>query len=232
MNTEHDKQEKTDRYVLNELSGNELTDFEKNIQEDNSLQEDVILTKHISNAFQKKGERAVIEEIDALSSEEEMKAILASAEKKYQSGAQTKRVIMRITATAAVILALIYVGISPRYSTQNLFEAYYSAEMYEPIPHRGEVLPIVQQQEQELYDAVCLINSKQINEAIEKLEKMSSSPEFIFREDAEWNLALAYLNNNQRNKAQNILLKIAEKNENYAGEAKELLEKLNMKKWF
>lgn len=265
---EQNRQDLTDRYILNELSESERIAFEEAMKQDSELREEVELMKLISDGFQQKGEKEALDEIMSLSSEEEFRAIIADAEKKYNKKPKIRRLIIGLSSAAAVLLILIYIGIQPRYSSEQLFDEYYVAQAYEAIPTRGgsilseeqeiqfsravefykeknyagslalfdkimsELKPKDIPEEILFYSAVCMTETGRTDDAIKNFEKLSSSDEAELQEQAEWNLALAYLKNNQQNKAKEILSIIIKNKGEYAGKAEELMNKSNAKKWF
>lgn len=82
------------------------------------------------------------------------------------------------------------------------------------------------------YAAICMIELNNEKEAIAILEDIANNPDSDFQQDALWSLTLAYLKADQRERAKEELYKMVSKQELYADDAGELLDKLNRKKWF
>lgn len=82
------------------------------------------------------------------------------------------------------------------------------------------------------YSAICLIRIDRVRDAVEKLEYLVLKGDADFEDDARWELALIYLKDNKRAKAEELLGRLVEKDGYYSGKARELAMKLHEKKWF
>ena len=234
MNNKRQIQEKIDNYLFDLLSGEERMAFEQEMKEDAKLRNEVELTRQIMESFQINGEQEALKEIQNISSEEELRAILIEAEKKFhpKNNLRTKRLVIYISTTAAVILLLLYMGFQPKYSSQQLFNDYYNPDIYIPTASRGDSSELKQKQAQDLYDAVCMINTEQTVVAVDSLIRFSSSFESFLKEDAQWNLVLAYLKINKRDEAKKTLWDIVADDGAHRHQAQEILRKISRKKWF
>lgn len=244
---ERERDEYIDQYILNKLSEEERIAFEEEMRNDKDLEESVMLRMHIAVAFQRKTEAPVLEALNNIESEGKLRAILSKAEDEFQetetqdgrrknplersyepSHSANKRPILPYIAAAAVVIALVWFGIQPKYSSGNLYADYYSAEYYEPLPSRGDELSA---DEKSLYEAVRLMESD-TERALILLQSLQTDDTFLLKEDAQWNIALAYLKLEKRSKAKTSLKEIIAGKGEYAEKAGELLNRLNEKKWF
>jgi len=82
------------------------------------------------------------------------------------------------------------------------------------------------------YSGMAMMETGNIPDAIEQFSYLETSQESDFQQDAAWNLAMAYLRNGQREEARVTLELLVEDNDYYSEQAKDLLMKLNEKKWF
>ncbi len=234
MDKRNKLQEKIDDYLFDLLSEEERIAFEQMMAEDENLRNDVELTRQIGNAFQIKGEKEALKEIQHISSKEELKEIIEAAERKHNEkrSTTTRKLLISISAVAATILILVYIGLQSQYSSQQLFDEYYHPEEYMPTSMRGNNSELSQEQAQKLYDVICMIEKGQPETAIDSLRHFYMSFEPTFKEDVQWNLALAYLKVNQRDNAEKILHEIIKKNGDYIQDAQELSKKIKQKRWF
>jgi len=233
MDKEYNLQEAIDNYLLDLLSDEEKIAFEQMMNEDENLRKEVELIRQISEAVVLKGEQSALTEMQNVSSEHELREIIEDAKKRYHSNRRAKRLSLYVTSAVAIILVLIYIGVQPRFSSQKLFSEYYKPHEYIPSDMRGGGSELEKIQIEGLYKAICQIRDGNIDEAIDKLSSFSDSFESVeLREDARWNLALAYLKANQRDNVKKTLITIIDENGTYTNVAIELLEMLDMKKWF
>jgi len=285
---EKNRQDKIDRYLSGELSDTEKAAFEEKMRNDEDLRKNVELTKIIAEAFRNKADNRAIEAMENVS-EDDVRAIIASIEKEYSyeptemeyslrsmqhnrlpentpKKRNIRKLVIGVLSVAAVVLAFIYIGGQPKYSSDELFNEYYTAQVYEYVPSRSgspysEEQEALHTQAVELYEkgdyqkaleyfgkvtagmtekdvpeevvfysAICMIETEKINNAVERLEKLASTGS-LYNEDAAWNLALAYLKINKRDKARDLLFSIVEKQGNYNEEAKNLLRQMVKKRW-
>ena len=114
MNKE--EQEKTDNYLFGLLSEKEKVNFEQRMKEDKAFRKEVELTRQIMESFQMKGELGALKEMQEISSEEEMRAVVSNAEKKYRStenssfGKESSRFYWGLAAgmVAGILVAIIF----------------------------------------------------------------------------------------------------------------------------
>ncbi len=230
MSTQWDRQDQIDRYILDELSEEERIVFEKEIEKDESLRQEVELMEHIANAFQRKCEKDALEELKDLSSIEALEEMLSSSPKRI--AAKNKSLIISILSAAAAILIFLYIGFTPKYSSEQLFAEYYLPEQFEILPGRGDRSPEEKQNELLFTETIELLENNKLSQATDHLIYLSSLSGFKYKEEAEWALALIYLKKDQRKEAQKVLLQMIETNSYYAEEAKKVVEKLKKRKWF
>lgn len=233
MKENHHLQEKIDNYLLDLLSEEEKIAFEQQISENEELRQEVELVRQISEAFILKGEQKALNEMQNISSKEDLRNYIRNAEKKYHSKNKVKQLSIYISTAAAVILILIYIGFQPKYPTDELFYDYYKPNDYIPTAIRGGNDELIEKQTQQLYDAICLMEKQPTTAVIDSLTHFSTSFKNDFlRESAQWNLALTYLKIGQRSKAKEALLEINKAGSIYANEAFNLLESIDKRRWF
>jgi len=80
-----------------------------------------------------------------------------------------------------------------------------------------------------LYMAICQLFSSDINNAINNLTYLSSLKNYVFKDQVNYYLALAYIKNNQISKARTVLSNIQKSDSEYATTAAEMLNKM---RWF
>ena len=286
---EKNRQNRIDCYLSGELSDTEKIAFEEEMRHDENLRKDIELTKIIAEAFRNKADNNAIGAMENVP-EDEVRAIIASIEKEYSLAEPTeveyssrnvqhsmlpenapkkrnvKKLVIGALSVAAVVFVLVYIGIQPRYSSEELFNEHYTAQIYEYTPSRSgspytEEQEVLHAQAVELYEegnyqqaleyfgkittgmeekdipeevvfysAICLIETEKVNTAVERLEKLASTGS-LYNQDAAWNLALAYLKINKRDKARDLLFSIVEKQGNYNEEAKNLLRQMVKRRW-
>jgi hypothetical protein len=76
------------------------------------------------------------------------------------------------------------------------------------------------------YGGLCYYNLQQFDKAIEHFDKAAKHPYNTFRLDAEWYKAKAYFASGEKIKSKELLQKIIDKNDYYAKQALDLLQKL------
>lgn len=80
------------------------------------------------------------------------------------------------------------------------------------------------------YAALSEAEIKQIDKAILKLEYLTVQGD-IYKNDAQWYLALLYLQQGERNKAFDLLQELQKKNSLYQDKVEELIKQIKQKKW-
>jgi len=187
MNRENISQDTIDQYLQNELSQDDRIAFEKILKEDEGLQQDVKLTRHIINGFNKEGEKKAIEEMKTLSPDA-FKAVLAEAEKKYHKEPESEVVVktvietpprrlnklfVTISSVAAVAIILLYVGLQPKYAPDGLFREYYTVPDYEDVPTRGGN-SFTEEQTKSIDDAITFYYKGEYDDALAAFEKATT----------------------------------------------------------
>lgn len=197
----------------------------------NNLPQDE-LSEHIVNALERRGEQSALEELRSVN-ESELRRTISRTRQHYKLSARPSswRMIAAIGSAAAVI-ALLWVGFQPKYSTAELYQSYGPIAAYEPAPPgRGE--SVVESDDDKIYaSALELIGNNKIGEAIGKLTYLAERTSFEFHQRVKWELALAYLHIDNRVEASKLLEEISKDNGEYNSAASELLAKLNKKRWF
>lgn len=222
MNLEQELYEKIEAYLRDELSGSERIAFEAEIKADDHLSQAVDTMQHILFAFGRKGEQEALEELKAIDKEELHQLIACAKPKK-------KRYLIWLPAVASIaaLLVIAFFIFQPGDTSQQLFYAYYQTEELDIPPSRGD-LSDTEYGNQELYrQSIALIEDNKLPEAINNLRLLSSLPDFEYKEEAEWALALAYLKANRQQEAITTLDSIINQAGYYAERAKELKNKMD-----
>jgi len=241
MNNEFDLQEKIEQYILGKLPFDEEVAFEEEISKDDDLRKKVEENRRIMMAFQRKGERKAFDAMRNIS-REEMEAIVKGGRKRHISSVSGNvaaspapgktRMFPFVASIAAVLMILIYIGIRPQYSSQELFDEYFRVETYTPTPSRGESPGVKEKEYTDLLNDAIHNFEEPDSYSIKLLTMLSASDDFEYQQEAEWYLTLFYLRSGQRDKASELLKNIVDENGEYADKAKELSDKLKERKWF
>lgn len=190
------------------------------------------LTDHIVNALERRSEQDALKKMYAMD-ESELRSVIGHPRQQQRISARPTgwRAIVAIGSAAAVI-ALVWVGLQPKYSAAELYQSYGPIAAYESAPpSRGE--DAADNADMKIYEAALdLIQSDKTAEAIEKLTYLSDRTSFEFHQNAKWELALAYLKTDKRADAKRVLVEISEGGGEYCKQAAELLAKISEKLWF
>lgn len=232
MNTEYEDQCKIEKYIGDELSAQERADFEKKMEENPSLREEVELTRHIIAAFEKKGDEEVLDKLMNISSVDELKNILSAGSDANKFSLKSSRSLLGIISVAACILLIILIGMGPKYPSSELFATYFEPERLEVAPVRGDKEGTEEKWEILYTTTLNLLIEGETTDIRDNLIYLSSVPDFSYKEDARWMLALFYVKENERRNARKVLNRIIENKGDYSDEAKDLKQKLRMRKWF
>lgn len=173
--------EQIELYIKHLLTPEEQKAFEIMLNEDEDLCKRVRLIRHIMIAYQRKSEEGALAALSALSSEKDLKAIMASAEAQWQEAThpdETAKPEMRTkkirsyniafmwAVAAAVVAMLFYIGWQPRYTSEQLYAAYYVEQPYDVYPTRGDGNELDVFQQSTLKQAVELYEQAQYAEAL------------------------------------------------------------------
>ena len=182
-------------------------------------------------------------------SEEELKEILLQ-EREKKSKAETSRIwFYAVSSVAAAVLVLFLLNVFKKDSSRNHYLAYFDMPKYESPFSRGtskinesffdlynkgqyqealdEIKPMSEDDLAEetllkFYVSVCYMKVSDFPKATKYLSELHDK--YPHWPEAQWYLALCYLNEKQTDKAKELLQKIDD--EKYTDKAKELLEKL------
>ena len=134
-NINKNRQELIDRFLLGEMTESERTVFEKQLSEDEDLRQDVDICRNVVTAFQYDAEQKAFDAMKSMS-EDEFKTLISGSETKTTKNKYISFVRLS-AAIAAVALILIYIGLRPKYSSEQLFALHYATQAYETYPTRG-----------------------------------------------------------------------------------------------
>lgn len=205
------------------------------------------IEQYVARAIVRKGEQEAMDELAKVESVEALKQILDAAERNHRPGsvspfsdhdhhpAVTRKrhlpIVLSLSVAAAIIAAVLFIGLQPQYSTDELYTRWRDAVVYEPFIVRGGDEES-ESQRKSLESAIISANSGETGQAIEKLIPIASDRRSEYREDAQWQLVLIYLRIGERKKAEKILCEIVEGKGSLSAEAKKLINEINMKRWF
>lgn len=237
-----------DKYLQGTLSGEEQERFQTLMQEE-TFAEEVHFRSMIGIASQQEGReqlKSLFQQADAELDEEASAPIVP-----MRSGRQS---YLRWGSLAAVVLALLVFFLWPSSSSDaDLFNKHYQAfpNLIAPADRSGaekellaqalqaydreayvEALRLFEQlpernQNERLYLALSLLQTKRIAEAIPLLESISKDPEARYQEAAQWYLALAFLKQGNRTAAEEgIHLILSLPDHRYRDQAQALQEEL------
>ncbi|MFT5822549.1 MAG: hypothetical protein ACI8ZM_003805 [Crocinitomix sp.] len=230
---------KIDRYLTDEMSEKEKQHFELELENNVLLKEELNLQKKTM---------ALLERAAQIDLKEKVAAINQKTPAKFWI-----KPLMRVAAILIILLIPSYFYLSSKYSDANLY-ASYSAPYPDRITHMGEAEDVQLNSAMEhynkeeysealvlfenlrkttpanediiLYQAVSLMHTDEADKAINLLkETLSASPKNATA--FQWQLILAYLANNEGEKAISILTDFLKDNQGYQQEnAKALLSDL------
>lgn len=202
--------------------------------------------RYVARAIVRKGEQEAMDELSKVESVEALKQILDAAERNHRpssarpfsggghcrvSSKRYLRIVLSLSVAAAIIAAVLFIGLQPRYSTGELYSRWRDSVVYEPFIVRGGD-EAAELQRKSLESAIACADSGETGQAIEKLIPIASDRQSEYREDAQWLLVVVYLRIDERMKAEKILREIVENKGSLSDEAKELMNEINMKRWF
>ena len=136
-----------------------------------------------------------------------------------------------LMSVAAVIAIVVFIGVQPRYSTDELYVRWHTAVPYEPVVVRGGD-DVAEAQKKSLESAIALAGSGKMEEAVELLLPLTADGQPEIREDAQWQLVMVYLKSGKRNEALQILHEIVGNNGAFTKEVDELINEITKKRWF
>lgn len=202
--------------------------------------------RYVARAIVRKGEQEAMDELSKVESVEALKQILNAAERNHRPSSSRpfsggdhhpvtrKRhlpIVLSLSVAAAIIAAVLFIGLQPQYSTDELYARWRDSVVYEPFIVRGGDEES-ESQRKSLESGIVYANSGENGQAIEKLIPIASDRRSEYREDAQWQLVLIYLRMGERKKAEKILSEIVESKGSLSEEAKELMNEIDMKRWF
>lgn len=180
----------------------------------------------IEQTLCRKGEHEALEALGRIGSTEQLRQTMQEAERKH-SPAGIRRRIGAFASAAAVIVFVLAVGLQPRYSDEELYARWSEKVVYESVISRGD------DPAQETFEAaLALAQGNDPAEAIAPLEAIAAHTQSEYAQDAQWYLAMVCLRIGARDRASEILIRIAQTKSHYSSQANELLTEINRKRWF
>ncbi|NDV66938.1 hypothetical protein [Bacteroides sp. 224] len=143
-----------DRYIRHELTKEEYIEFEELMQSDPEFAREVKLAEQISIS------------IERLNEEKALKEMLSIATKPKRS----RKPLFITLSVAASIAVILYIGLTPKFSSEQLFNKYYTALPYEEMPSRSDHI-FTNEQAKDIEKAISLYTDKKYQEAVEYFHK-------------------------------------------------------------
>lgn len=201
------------------------------------------MERYIADAFARKGEQAMLDELSGVDSADRLKQIMQAAESKHRlrpaampiretrtHAARHSRMGWSLSV-AAVIAVVLFIGFQPRYSADELYMRWQDAVSFEPIITRGSD-EATEEQGKQIESAISLARSGHAKEAIGLLLPIASDGLSEYQEDAQWQVAVIYLCQGERDSAARMLHEVVERAGPLAKEATELLNEMKERRWF
>lgn len=137
MDENKHKEELIDRFLRDQLSPEERSEFESLLEKDKTFKEELNIMSHIKISLEKRAEAQTLEKILSISSKQEFENIISKTGNPHRQKPRKMSIYVAATAVACLIFIFIYTGMQPKYSTSSLFKEYYTDLPYENIPTRG-----------------------------------------------------------------------------------------------
>ncbi len=251
MKQEMNYSEYVNRYLESVMSNEERIWFEKEMEGNQSLQNEVKLQRRLHAAIADKETLALKEQLDFIH-EQVYKPWTVKISK---SSMKKAMVIVSGIAVAAVLFAMVLVLLKNNTSTTDLYAQYFkpaeigmsfrtsgkavsndlrSAMMLYESKRFDEAIDMFEKILEKdnsriglnLYSGISHMEVKQYDEANIRFEKIIDHKANAFIESAEWYLGLCYLMKKEKAKATEMFADIADKKGYYSKDAKKILNKL------
>ncbi|MCF8233902.1 MAG: tetratricopeptide repeat protein [Bacteroidales bacterium] len=238
-----------DRYLNQDLRGNELSEFEKMLSNNPWFRKEVNLHKEINAALLEK---------DIMKLRNELKSIQAkqrtSRNKIIRMFPPNRYLFGSIAAAASIILiigGILLFSKGDHVSNNSLYSNYYNPEEAITIVRSGgnteditlkeammayqdknyeSAIELFSQEPQnnlaKFYMGLSYMETGNSKKAIELFNELISHQENLFVEQAEWYLGLSYLKIDEYEKAKELLTRIANSDNIYQTDAKKILKNL------
>jgi len=195
------------QYINGELSGEALATFETQLKTDNDLLHKVKMHNEIDTVLEQN--YLDIDEKERAKEKERLQPIFDEIGKKYFKKQSNKRPIIRkllpLTAlAAAILLFILFNPLVNKLSPGELADEYFEPFVIERLMGPGKD-NITESPKELLGKASQLYQNNQLNEAIAIFEKVANNSSEVYRQKANWYLALCYLKQNQSGKAKPLL---------------------------
>ena len=190
--------------------------------------------RYIADAFVRKGEQETLEELAGVESVDKLRQIMDDAERRYRPVPMNRTTVRGYHQAAFQknrLIVMVFIGVQPRYSTDELYVRWHTAVPYEPVVVRGGD-DVAEAQKKSLESAIALAGSGKMEEAVELLLPLTADGQPEIREDAQWQLVMVYLKSGKRNEALQILHEIVGNNGAFTKEVDELINEITKKRWF
>lgn len=231
-----------DRYIAGKLEDTELWEFKADLEKDPDLARQVQLRQGIYDTISNEDKMNLLETITKLDKKAKVRRINVHSRQ------------LQAIAASVIILLAIGAGLISNHLNSNLNNRIYSEyfidegsdittrsssvngsqvengiKLYDKKEY-NEALSILEQNENNvrarLYAGLSYMNLNKFDEAIDNFEYIILNNDNIFTDQAQWNLGLSYLANDNTQMALETFEKIVSENGAYTKKASEILEKL------
>ena len=228
--TTNEMKERIEPYLLGELDVEQTLEFERAVAGDPALACEVERMRSIVEAFEYRGEAPAREALGRVGAAEELRAIIARAEPKRPDRRRIVRIGAWCAAAAAIAAMFVAVGRMPEYSSEALYNTYFTAGQHFELPpsRGGDEFP----DDMRLNRAVELLEAGESGEAIALLRPLAGDDKSELQDAACWNLALALLREGQRDEAAALLDLLVNEESEFAARAARLKSQIKQRRWF
>lgn len=228
--TANDMKEQIEAYLFHKLSEEQTLEFERAMRADSALAREVEELRSIIEAFEHRGEASARKALERLDSEQTLRAIIRRAEHRGSKRGRRIRLGAWCASAAAAVGVLLFIGLTPEYSSNELYNTYFTPQQHFELPpsRGGAEIP----DDVRLNRALELMQAGQRGAAIGILRLVADDNESELQDAARWNLALALLREGQRREAVGLLDRLITGKNEYADKANVLKTEIEKRKWF
>jgi len=245
-----DKAKLIDKYITGKLEDTELWEFRVKLEQDAELAQEVALRKDIYNAISNKEKMELLQTLNSLETNSRTRRFRINI---YSSKVQAIAASITVLMIIGAGFLSNYIG-SNNTSNLNIYTEYFvdegsllatrsNAETSNALVKTGikfynngkyqQAISLFESYPENiiarLYSGFSYMNLKKFDLAESQFKYILNQGDNIFIDQAEWNLGLSYLGDNQTEQATKIFTKIAEGNGAYSAQANNITKKLKNK---
>ncbi len=247
---QNDKTMLIDRYITGKLEDTELWEFKADIEKDASLAREVKLRKEIYNAISNERKMDLLKTLKAIRVRKERRILSINIYSRQVQAFAASIIVLLVVGTG---LLSNYVGNSHD-SNYDIYNSYFIDEgslisnrsdvstnnslvesgimLYDNKKYTEAISMFDSNPENvlaRLYSGLAYMKLEQFNQAEKQFKYIIVHHDNILIDQAEWNLGLSYLADNQTEQAQEVFARIASKNGAYNKQASSLIKELGSK---